>query len=83
MTFNIETRFNIGDIVYAADHYYDFYAVKEPYIINDIIVNISNNGIRTMYCAEQNGRTTRFPAEWLFDTYAECTKWCKAKNESL
>jgi hypothetical protein len=83
MTFNIETRFNIGDTVYAADHYYDFYAVKDPYIINDIIVNISNRGIRVMYCAEQNGRTTRFPAEWLFDTYEECTKWCKEHNESL
>jgi hypothetical protein len=83
MTFNIETKFNIGDRVYVVDHYDYFYAANEPYIISDIVVNINNRGIRTMYCVEQNNRTTRFPAEWLFDTYEECTKWCKEHNESL
>lgn len=83
MTFNIETMFNIGDNVYAADHYYDYCAVKEPYIISDIIVNINSRGTRVMYCVEQNGRTDRFPEEWLFNTYEECTKWCNERNESL
>ena len=83
MKLNIETQFDIGDIVYAAEHYYDLYAVKEPYIISDIIVNINNGGIRIMYCVEQNGLTDRFPAEWLFNTYEECTKWCKEQNKSL
>lgn len=83
MTFNLETQFNIGDIAYAADHYDEFYADKEPYIISDIVININNRGVRIMYCTEQNGRTTRFPEEWLFTTYEECTKWCKEKNESL
>ena len=83
MKFNIETQYNIDDIVYATDHYHEWYAVKNPYIISDITININNNGIRVMYCVEQNGRMDRLPAEWLFDTYEECTKWCKERNESL
>jgi hypothetical protein len=83
MTYNIETEHNIGDIVYSAYLYYELYAIQEPYVINDIVININNRGIRVMYCIEQNGRTEKVPEDWIFDTYEECTKWCKERNKSL
>ena len=80
MKFTIETRFNIGDVVYAVDHYYDYYASHTPYIITDIIININNRNIHTMYCVEQGEHTDKFPEEWIFNTYEECNKWCREHN---
>ena len=80
MKFTIETQFNIGDTVYAADHYYDYYASHTPYVISDIIINVSKRNIRIMYCVEQGERTERFPEEWCFATYEECAKWCEENN---
>ena len=84
MKITLDTRFNIGDTIYAADHYHDgFYTSRQPYIITDIIININNRDIRTMYCTEQEGHTERFPESWVFDTYEECIKWCEEQNEDL
>jgi hypothetical protein len=81
MKINLETQFNIGDIVYAADHYYDFYATSKPYVISDIIINIDHRDVRTMYCVEQGDITDRFPEDWLFATYEECKRWCDKQNK--
>lgn len=83
MKVNFETQFNIGDIVYVADHYYDFYATSKPYVVSDIIINISCRDIRTMYCVEQGDLIDRFPEDWLFATYEECAKWCEEHNKKL
>ena len=80
MKIMLDTQFNIGDIVFAADHYYDYYASHTPYIITDIIVNINGKDIRIMYCVEQGEHIDRFPEEWLFNTYQECAKWCEEHN---
>jgi hypothetical protein len=81
MKLTIDTKFDIGDIVYAADHYYDYCADHTPYIVSDIIINISNRGVHTMYCVEYEDRANRFPEDWLFATYEECTKWCDEQNK--
>jgi hypothetical protein len=80
MKFTIDTKFNIGDKVYAADHYHDYYASHVPYVISDVIINIDNRDIRIMYCVELGEQTDRFPEEWLFATYEECAKWCEEHN---
>jgi hypothetical protein len=80
MKFTINTKFNIGDTVYAVDHYYDYYASHTPYIISDIIINIDRRDVRIMYCAKQREHTDRFPEEWCFATYEECAKWCEEHN---
>jgi hypothetical protein len=80
MKITLDTKFNIGDTVYAADHYYDYYASHTTYVISDIIINVSNRSIRTMYCVEQGERTDRFPEDWCFATYEECERWCKEHN---
>ena len=83
MKFSLETQFDIGDAVYTADHYHDYYANSTPHVITDIIININNRGIRTMYCVEQGGLADRFPGEWVFSTYEECTKWCDEQNKKI
>ena len=77
----LDTRFDIGDVVYAVDHYYDYYASRTPYIISDIIININNKDIRTMFCVEREGVMDRFPEDWLFTSYEESQKWCEEHNK--
>ena len=81
MKLNIDTNFDIGDIVYAADHYYDYYANHRPYVVTDIVVNVNNDSTRTMCGVERDGVANRFPEEWLFRTYEECLQWCEAQNK--
>lgn len=80
MKISLETAFDIGDTVYAVELYHDYYTSHTPYIISDIIININNRDIRTMYCVERGDYTTRFPEEWLFSNYEDCAKWCKEHN---
>ena len=80
MNFIIDTKFNVGDRVYAVNLYHDYYASRMPYIINDIIIDISNRGVRIAYYAKQDGYTECFPEDWLFSTYEECAQWCKEHN---
>lgn len=81
MKLHVNTRFDLGDVVYAADHYYDYYASRKPYVINDIVVNINNRDVRVMYGVERNDVADRFPEEWLFNTYEECKRWCEEQNK--
>jgi hypothetical protein len=76
----VETKFDVGDIVYVADHYYDFYAQKKPYIIKDIVINITSSNTHIKYEVEQDSVIDRVPEEWIFETYTECTKWCEEHN---
>lgn len=80
MKFTIDTKFNIGDTIYVADHYYDYYASHMPYTITDIVVNINNRDIRTMYYVAQGEHTECLPENWCFGTYTECAKWCEEHN---
>lgn len=80
MKFNINTQFDIGDTVYAADHYHNYYASHTPYVITDIIVNIDNRDVRISYCVECGEHADRFPEEWCFATYEECARWCDDHN---
>lgn len=80
MKIDIETKFNIGDMVYIADHYYDLYPQQEPFIITDILININGHSTLIRYDAECNNGSCRVPEEWVFKTYAECTKWCEEHN---
>jgi hypothetical protein len=77
---NIKPKYNIGATVYIADHYYDFYAQQKPYTIRDIYININRDRISIMYQVEQKDIICKVPEEWVFTTYAECTKWCSKHN---
>lgn len=76
----INTKFNIGDVVYIA-HSYEMYSPnKEPYVVCGIDIKINANKTWIIYDVKQDGITNRFTEEWLCETYEECTRWCEKRN---
>jgi hypothetical protein len=80
MEITIKTKYNVGDVVYIADHYYDFYAYRKPYIIKDVLIDVNSRRTYIQYEVEQDGTTYRSPEHWTFTTYEECAKWCEEHN---
>lgn len=80
MKYTIETRFDVGDTVYIADLYYDYYASHTPYVVTGITANVRHNDISVAYYVESEGHTDHLPEAFLFNTYEECAKWCKEHN---
>ena len=80
MQMTIESKFNIGDIVYVADLYHDFYANRKPYVVKDVLVDINSRRIHIQYEVEQDGLVCYSPEDWTFATYEECVQWCKERN---
>lgn len=80
MNISINTKFNIGDKVYIADLYYDFYACRKPHTIIDILIDINRHRTHIMYEVKQDNVTYRVPERLTFDTYEECAKWCEEHN---
>ena len=81
MKVTIDTKFNVGDTVYIADHYYDFYASSEPCIIRDVLIDINSKRTHIAYEVEQKDFTYRVPETWTFASYDECAQWCDLKNK--
>ena len=80
MKTTVETRFDVGDIVYVADHYYDLYPISKPYVVRDVVVRVTSDSIHIHYEIEKEGILDYVPEEWVFETYTECTKWCDEHN---
>ena len=80
MKLSIETKFNIGDTVYIAECYEDWFAYKESCIISDISISANSQTTHVLYEVQQDGFTDRVPADWIFSTYDECKKWCDEHN---
>lgn len=80
MKISVETKFNIGDIVYVADNYDDYIANSEPHIVQDVLINVSRRGTHILYEVNRKGFTFTITEAWVFATYAECTKWCEEHN---
>ena len=76
----VESKFNVGDTVYIADHYYDFYASHLPCVVCDILININSKRTHISYEVEQDDYMYRVPEEWTFATYEECARWCEENN---
>ena len=73
---NIPVKYNIGDTVYYADHYYE-YIPAGPFIITGIDIKVNKEGTRVIYAVEREDDCDIVSERLCFDTYAECTKWCK------
>ena len=80
MKIEIETKFNIGDTIYVAEHHYEMYPCKEPRIIKDILIRWNSHQAHIEYETMCSGGIERRPETWTFKTYAECTKWCEEQN---
>lgn len=76
MKLSIETKFNIGDTVYIAERFEDWFAYKKPYIIFDISISANSQIVRILYEVQQDRFTDSVPEDLVFSTYEECVKWC-------
>ena len=81
MEINLNTKFDIGDMVYIAERYYDYYASKNPCTVIGISINISNNNTKIMYNLSQNDLTYLMPEDLVFTNHKECAEWCKERNQ--
>jgi hypothetical protein len=84
MNITVDTKFNIGDMVYAADCYYDYYPRKIPYTIYNIWINVDakQDRIITKYGIKSNDDEDIVLEGWIFATYEECVQWCQKHNVS-
>ena len=80
MTFTINTKFDVGDEVYIADSYYEYYASSKPYVITRVHIKSDGNKTHITYDVEQDGFRDIVTEGLVFQTYEECTKWCKNHN---
>jgi hypothetical protein len=80
MEISVKTKYNVGDVVYIADCYYDFYANHEPYVVKDVIIDINTHRTRIQYEVEQKYTSYRVSEAMTFSTYAQCAKWCNEHN---
>ena len=81
MKLEIETKFNIGDTVYAPECYEIYWANPVPYVVTDILVQVTRtNSIVVKYRLMQDELRDVIAERFLFSTYEECTKWCKEQN---
>lgn len=80
MKITADTKFNIGDTVYAAESYEVYWANKTPYIVIDITVNVNEDMTRIVYTINQDYIIDTVSEDFLFATYEECMKWCKEHN---
>lgn len=77
METNVETKFNIGDLVYSVELYHEYYASKEPYTVVGIDIDISEHATKIRYRLERDGAVNSAIEDMLFATYEDCIKWCE------
>ena len=80
MKITIETKFDIGDVVYVAHHYYDWYAEHKLYIVRDIVISVRQSIPYIQYDVELDGLVSTVSERVVFKTYEECAEWCAKNN---
>ncbi len=80
MTFTVNTKFDVGDEVYIAYSYYEYYASSKPYVVKRVRIQSDGHTTHIVYDVEQDGAEDSVIEGLTFATYKECTKWCKEHN---
>ncbi len=80
MKITVETKFDIGDVVYIADRYHEFYANRKPRVIKNIYIMSTAWRTYVQYEVEYSGTSELVFEACTFATYEECTKWCNENN---
>ena len=82
MKYTVNTKYNIGDMVYLADLYYDYIPNGRPHMVHDIEVHFFKENTVIIYCViSEDNISWRVVERYLFSTYEECTEWCKKENK--
>ena len=81
MKITIKTKFGIGDSVYVAVPYHEYYADSEPWTVVGIAVYLNEHAEKIIYHIERDSTIDSISEKMVFATYAECLEWCDNKNE--
>ncbi len=81
MKITVKTKFSIGDLVYVAVPYYEYYVDSEPYTIVGITIRLNDHAVKIVYNIEKDNIIDSVSENFVFATYAECLEWCDNKNE--
>ena len=81
MTINLNTKFNLGDQVYVAETYEDYWANSEPSIVTDVFIKINNSTTTVLYRLKQGEFFDVVSEYFIFATYDECKQWCEEHNK--
>ena len=81
MTLTIDAKYNIGDIVYVAYCYHDYWPLSTPCTVKNILFHGDIGSTHIFYEVKQDLFVDHVPEGWLFPTYAECAKWCEKHNK--
>jgi hypothetical protein len=84
MDINVRAKFNIGDIIYIVDSYYDhWHAVQEGFEVCSVQVNVRQGKCRINYelKANFNGYQPSYDEQWCFATYEDAVEWCNKHNK--
>ena len=73
----INIKFNVGDKVYLAETYHEYWANSKPYTIVGINFHMNEHTSKLIYTIEQDDMVTSVSEKLLFTTYEECKQWCK------
>jgi hypothetical protein len=80
MNINVETKFNIGDAIYAPLVYACWIPKSISTQITDIEVRYNTHkGIQVFYVLAD--RLGSIPENMCFTSYEECKQWCWEQNE--
>lgn len=83
MKLTVKTKFNIGDSVYVAVPYYEYYADSEPCTVVGISVHLNEHAVKIIYNIEKDDTIESVSENVVFETYTECLNWCDKKNEEV
>ena len=78
MNINVETKFNIGDMVYCPEPYWWWIPNTEPMQIVSIDIQYRTIAKIIILYSLSDGCT--YPEELCFVSREECKQWCNAKN---
>ena len=80
MKIKVETKFNVGDLVYIPELYHhEWFALKRPFEIYKIIINTYGNTVY-IYYELLDGTLIEYKEDFIFTSYEECEKWCREQN---
>lgn len=76
----VNAKFNIGDQVYLAETYHEYWANSKPYLVTGILISITESEYKITYRIQQDLLTDVVSEHLIFATYEECAQWCKNHN---
>lgn len=80
---NIQTKFNVGDKIWIAYHYEDYWYMwnKEGCFIDSIKIYVGEDRQIEFYTIKTDIGYQEFSSRFCFSSFEECFSWCQEEND--